>query len=146
MQVIANKQLLMDELANAILQEVVRGKSNESLAVWKDVNMVKDLLEGSLEEGLKSGTLTEQVTEILGKIIVEIKNLKDRQIDKTAYLDSLRVANDADTLVPKDMKEVFTKLAMRPDKVIEFKVVNPVRMRVIVGQGDKRGREEEARA
>ena len=116
----------MGELANAILQEVVRGKDNENLAVWKDVNMVKDLLEGSLEEDLKSGNVQEQVSKIVGKVIVEIKNLKDNHGAKTSYLDSLRVPNDRDSLLPKDMRAVFAKLAMRPDKVIDFKVVNPV--------------------
>ena len=42
MQVISNKELLMDELANVILGEIATKSGTESLAVWKDINMVMD--------------------------------------------------------------------------------------------------------
>lgn len=49
MQVISNKELLMDELANVILGEIATKSGTESLAVWKDINMVMDQIKGSLE-------------------------------------------------------------------------------------------------
>ncbi len=126
MQIVTNKALLMTELANAIIQEVVRGKANEDLAVWKDIKMVKDLLEGSLEQDIDPTNLQEEVQKILGNIIVEVKKLKDNHLANTSYLDSLRVPKDSDSLLPKDLRSLFATLAMRKDQVLEFHIVSPV--------------------
>ena len=44
-----------------------------------------------------------------------------------SYLESLRVPPDSESLIPKEMQNVFAKLAMRKDYEVHFTVVTGVR-------------------